>query len=138
MLCIGIAVAVVLLGVESLVVSGDVSAGLGAIATDLREISHGIHPAILSRGGLGPGVKALAGRSSLPAELDIDIDGRLPEHVEVAAYYVVAEALTNAAKHAQASVASVTATRGNSELRLVIGDDGISGASSRADRGSSD
>ena len=106
----------------------EVVAGLGAIAADLREISRGIHPAILSRGGLGPGIKALARRSTLPTTLDVSIHSRLPEHVEVAAYYVVAEALTNAAKHACASEVHVRATTDAGTLSLLIRDDGIGGA----------
>jgi signal transduction histidine kinase len=105
-----------------------VSEGLTAIAADLREISRGIHPAILSRGGLGPGIKALARRSAVPVAVEVDLDCRLPEHVEVAAYYVVAEALTNAAKHAQASEVIVRANCGAGELHVEISDDGIGGA----------
>jgi signal transduction histidine kinase len=105
-----------------------ITAGLTAIADDLREISRGIHPAILSRGGLGAGIKALARRSAVPVVLDVGIDCRLPEHVEVAAYYVVAEALTNTAKHAHASQVSVRATIDTDDLRLDISDDGVGGA----------
>ena len=81
--------------------------GLTAVLDELREISSGIHPAILSEGGLGPALKTLARRSPIPVELDVRVEGRLPESVEVAAYYVVAETLTNAAKHAQASTVDV-------------------------------
>lgn len=105
-----------------------ISTGLTAIAADLREISRGIHPAILSRGGLGPGIKALARRSTVPVALDVNIVSRLPEHVEVAAYYVVAEALTNAAKHAQASEIRVRAATDGGDLHLDISDDGVGGA----------
>jgi signal transduction histidine kinase len=105
-----------------------ITTGLTAIATDLREISRGIHPAILSRGGLGPGIKALARRSTVPVVLDVQIDCRLPEHIEVAAYYVVAEALTNAAKHAQASEIKVRAGIETGDLHLEISDDGVGGA----------
>ena len=87
----------------------DIADGLVAALDDLREISRGIHPALLARGGLGPVLKALARRSPLPVELDINLDGRLPDHVEVAAYYVVAEALTNAAKHARPTAIWVAA-----------------------------
>ncbi|MGO4441991.1 DUF4118 domain-containing protein [Mycobacterium sp. 2YAF39] len=105
-----------------------ISAGLKEIAADLQEISRGIHPAILSRGGLGAGIKGLARRSAVPVQLDVDIDCRLPEHVEVAAYYVVAEALTNTAKHAHASQIDVRATIDTGELYLDISDDGVGGA----------
>ena len=77
---------------------------------DLREVSRGIHPAILSEGGLGPALKALVRRSAVPVKLDLSVVERLDESVEVAAYYVVSEALTNSAKHAQASVTTVQAT----------------------------
>jgi signal transduction histidine kinase len=79
----------------------DIVAGLTGVSEDLQEISPGIYPAILSRGGLGPALKTLARRSAVPVELHIAIDRRLPGPAEVAAYYVVAESLTNAAKHAR-------------------------------------
>jgi signal transduction histidine kinase len=102
--------------------------GLVGVSTELQEISRGMHPAILSKGGLGPAIKTLARRSAVPVELDLNVDRRLSESVEVAAYYVVAEALTNAAKHAQASVVTVTAAADDTELRLSIRDDGVGGA----------
>ena len=68
------------------------------------ELSRGIHPAILSEGGLGPALRTLARRSPVPVELQVGMEKRLPERVEVAADYVIAEALANAAKHARASV----------------------------------
>jgi signal transduction histidine kinase len=106
----------------------DIADGLVAALDDLREISHGIHPALLATGGLGPAVKALARRSPLPVKLDINLDGRLPDHVEVAAYYVVAEALTNAAKHARPTAIWVAADLVDGRLRLTVRDDGIGGA----------
>jgi signal transduction histidine kinase len=106
-----------------------VAVGLDGALEDLREISRGIHPAILSEGGLGPAIKALARRSTVPVELDVRSAVRLSERIEVAAYYVVSEALANAAKHAQASVAHVgLETRGDGILRLTVRDDGIGGA----------
>jgi signal transduction histidine kinase len=104
--------------------------GLTGVSTDLQEISRGIHPAILSRGGLEPALKTLARRSSVPVELGVDVDQRLPDGVEVAAYYVVAESLTNAAKHAQASTITVTVDTEGPNVRLSIRDDGIGGANS--------
>jgi signal transduction histidine kinase len=99
------------------------------VSDDLRELSRGIHPAILSRGGLGPALNTLARRSIVPVELHLGVDGRrLPDSVEVAAYYVVAEALTNTAKHAQASEVNVSADTDGATLRLSIRDDGIGGA----------
>jgi signal transduction histidine kinase len=106
----------------------DVVAGLAGVSTELQEISRGIHPAILSKGGLGPAIKTLARRSAVPVALDLDVDRRMSESVEVAAYYVVAEALTNAAKHSQASEVSIRATVADAELRLSISDDGFGGA----------
>ena len=102
---------------------------LTGVSEDLRELSRGIHPAILSRGGLGPALNTLARRSTVPVEVHLGVNGRrLPDRVEVAAYYVVAEALTNTAKHAQASQVNVSATADEANLRLSIRDDGIGGA----------
>ena len=109
--------------------------GLVGVSTELQEISRGIHPAILSKGGLGPAIKTLARRSAVPVELDLNVDRRMPESVEVAAYYVVAEALTNAAKHAQASHVNVSAVADDDELHLTISDDGIGGAVAGAGSG---
>ncbi|MCW2686862.1 MAG: domain S-box [Mycobacterium sp.] len=101
---------------------------VAAVSKDLQEISRGIHPAILSRGGLGPALKGLAQRSTVPVELDLGVDRRLPECAEVAAYYVVAEALTNAAKYARASEVAVRVEAEGANLHLSIRDDGIGGA----------
>jgi signal transduction histidine kinase len=106
----------------------DIVTGLAGVSQDLREISRGIHPAILSKGGLGPALKTLARRSTVRVELDVGVDRRLPECAEVAAYYVVAEALTNAAKHARACEVSVCVDVEGANLRLSIRDDGIGGA----------
>jgi signal transduction histidine kinase len=105
-----------------------VADGLAGALDDLREVSHGIHPAVLSEGGLGPALAALARRSAVPVELDVDIEPRLPEPIEVAAYYVVAEALTNATKHARASVVHVDAQARDSAIHISIRDDGVGGA----------
>ena len=98
------------------------------VSNQVREISHGIHPAILSERGLTPALKALARRSAVPVELDLRTGRRLPDHVEVAAYYAVSEALANAAKHARASVVHVELDTPNTVVRLAIRDDGIGGA----------
>ena len=107
-------------------------AGIGSelddALADLRELSRGIHPAILSEGGLGPALRTLARRSSVPVELQVGTKGRLPERIEVAAYYVVAEALANVAKHAGASVVQVDVDADDGLLRLAIRDDGVGGA----------
>jgi signal transduction histidine kinase len=95
---------------------------------DLRELSRGIHPAILSEGGLPPALRALARRSAVPVELAVDIPARAPEQIEVAAYYVVSETLTNTAKHAEATIAWIDVHASNGVLRLSIRDDGAGGA----------
>jgi len=94
----------------------------------VREISHGIHPAILSEAGLQAALKALARRSAVPLELDLRTERRLPDHVEVAAYYAVSEALANAIKHARASAVHVELDTPDTVVRLAIRDDGIGGA----------
>jgi signal transduction histidine kinase len=104
-------------------------AGLNDALSELREISRGIHPAILSQGGLAPALRTLARRSRVPVELTVGgEEERLPEQVEVAVYYVVAEALANVAKHARAEAASVELQRSDGVLRLRIRDDGVGGA----------
>jgi signal transduction histidine kinase len=102
--------------------------GLAGMLTELQEISRGIHPAILSQGGLGPAVKTLARRSAVPVEVGVLSDVRLPEPVEVAAYYVVAEALANVAKHASAAAAYVDVEVRDDALHLRVRDDGVGGA----------
>jgi PAS domain S-box-containing protein len=101
----------------------------GAI-TELQELSRGIHPAVLSEGGLRPALRALARRSVIPIELGVTTDTRLPEPIEVAAYFVVAEALANAAKHAQASRIEVSLAPRDGRLLVSIRDDGVGGADS--------
>jgi signal transduction histidine kinase/uncharacterized protein YoaH (UPF0181 family) len=105
-----------------------VAEGLTVVLDGLREIALGIHPAILAEGGLGPALKTLAHRSPIPVELEVQAVGRLPEPVEVAAYYVVSEALTNAAKHAQASLVRVEVETRDGMLRVSVRDDGVGGA----------
>jgi signal transduction histidine kinase len=106
----------------------EVREGLEGVLGDLREMSRGIHPAILSEGGLGPALRTLARRSAIPVVLAVDAEQRLPDRIEVAAYYVVSEALTNAAKHASASAVHVDVAMNGDELRLAIRDDGVGGA----------
>jgi len=104
--------------------------GLTGVSADLQEISRGIHPAILSKGGLSPALKTLARRSAVPVTLDLRIDRRIPDSAQVAAYYVVAEALTNTAKHARASEVNVGVETEGGSLRVLIRDDGVGGANS--------
>jgi signal transduction histidine kinase len=112
-----------------------VGTDLDAVLDDLREMSRGIHPAILSEGGLGPALKGLARRSSVPVVLHAGAAARLPEPVEVAAYYVVSEALANVAKHASASSVEVDVEQTDGLLRLSIRDDGVGGADPSAGSG---
>jgi signal transduction histidine kinase len=99
-----------------------------AALDEVREIARGIHPAVLSEGGLAPALRALARRSAVPVELTVSTGGRLAERVELTAYYVVSELLANAVKHARASVVRVTVLRQDGTLRLSIRDDGVGGA----------
>jgi PAS domain S-box-containing protein len=95
---------------------------------ELRELSHGIMPALLTRGGLRAGIAALGSRTPVPVEIDVSVD-RLPAPVEATAYFVVAEALTNAAKHSSAGHAEVLARIEDGVLRVEVRDDGVGGAS---------
>ncbi|MDT5314630.1 MAG: hypothetical protein QOE74_3650, partial [Mycobacterium sp.] len=104
-----------------------IATDLGAVSQELREISKGLHPAILAK-GLAPALKTLRRRSAVPVDLDIAVDVQVPERVEVAAYYVAAEALTNAAKHARASKVDVCVYTEGATLCVLIRDDGDGGA----------
>jgi signal transduction histidine kinase len=101
---------------------------LNAATEEVREIAQGIHPAILTQGGLAPALRNLARGCAIPVAVVVDSEDRLPELVEVAAYYVAAEALANATKHAAASRASVAVERHDGLLRVRISDDGVGGA----------
>jgi signal transduction histidine kinase len=107
---------------------GTVADELNGVVEDLREIARGIHPAILSEGGLGPALRTLARRATVPVELEVPAMGRLPEPVEVAAYYVCSEALTNATRHARASVVRIALAEQDGCLHLSIRDNGAGGA----------
>ena len=106
----------------------EVATGLDDVLEELREIARGLHPAILADGGLQPALKTLARRSAVPVHLDIQIEGRLAEPVETAAYYAVAEALTNAAKHAHATTVNVQVAESDRVLEVRISDNGRGGA----------
>jgi len=101
---------------------------LVGVIESLREIARGLHPAVLSRAGLGPALRTLGRQSAVPTKVDVRFDRRLPDQVEVGAYYVVSELLANAAKHAQASVVHVAATVGGDALSIQVDDDGVGGA----------
>ena len=104
------------------------ASGLAEALEDLQEISRGIHPAILSSGGLAVALRALARRAAIPVELEVDVPPQLPESIEVAIYYVVSEALTNAAKHGGVSQVRVELRAQQSVIHLTIADDGAGGA----------
>jgi signal transduction histidine kinase len=108
--------------------------GLDESLRELRELARGIHPAVITERGLAVALDALVLRASIPVEIKVDLDGRLPEVVELAAYYFVSESLTNAAKHARASSASVKVTQDQAVVIVEVVDDGIGGAN--ADGGS--
>ena len=110
--------------------------GLSDVLDDLRELSRGLHPAVLSEGGLSPALRSLARRSAVPVALHLEFDTeRFEEPVEVAAYYVASEALANTAKHAQASQAEVTLKHSDRWLELTVSDDGTGGADASSGSG---
>ncbi|MFF5234402.1 GAF domain-containing sensor histidine kinase [Dactylosporangium sp. NPDC000521] len=106
-----------------------IAQGLNGVFESLQEVSRGIHPAIMYKGGLGASIRSLARRSAIPVDLNLNISRRLPDHTEVAVYYIVSEALANATKHARATMVHVSAEAENAVFRLSIQDDGIGGAS---------
>jgi signal transduction histidine kinase len=108
--------------------------GITDIQERLREISRGIHPAILAAGGIGPALRTLARRSSVPVRLSVRAESRLPAPIEVATYYVVSEAIANAAKHAHTAVVDVRVEADDGSIRIMVKDDGAGGAD--PDRGS--
>jgi PAS domain S-box-containing protein len=112
-----------------------VAEGLKTAVDGLRELSQGIHPAELTAGGLSPALKALGRRSAVRVELDVPFEDRLPDQVEVAAYYTVSEALTNASKHANATRVWVSLSIEDDVLLLSIRDDGVGGADPRRGSG---
>jgi signal transduction histidine kinase len=102
---------------------------------ELRELAHGIHPAVLSQGGLGVAVETLAARSPVPVTLDVTLHERLPEPVEIAGYFVVSEALTNVAKYAQASAVIVALARSDETLVVEVRDNGVGGVKANTGSG---
>jgi signal transduction histidine kinase len=108
---------------------------LASALAELRELARGIHPTILTDQGLAPAIEALANRVPLPIETDVTVEGRLTEPVEAAAYFVVAEALTNVVKYAQASVVDVTIRRENGAVLVDVVDDGVGGVDMGAGSG---
>jgi signal transduction histidine kinase len=113
---------------ETATVVARASADLRQAMREIRELARGIHPAILTEDGLTAAVESLADRSPVPVQVTAEFEARLPEPVETAAYFVVAESLANVAKYAQASSASVSLSRCNGTLRVEVADDGVGGA----------
>ena len=113
----------------------EISSNTRGVLDELREISRGLHPPILRQGGLGPALNALARRTALPVEVDVRMNGRLPERLEAASYYIVSEAVTNAVKHANASVVRVRVDVRDGTMALAISDDGTGGADPQAGTG---
>ncbi len=105
-----------------------VATGLTSALDELRELASGIHPPILASGGLGPAVRMLGRRSRIPVDVDVRTADRLPKPVEVGAYYVVSEALTNAVKHSEATSVRVEIEAADKTLRIGVQDDGVGGA----------
>jgi signal transduction histidine kinase len=101
---------------------------LAASLRELRDLARGIHPAIFSDRGLPAALEALTGRAPLPVALRVEAGGRAPEPVEVAAYYLVSEALTNILKHSDATSAGVSVARRGARLVVEVADDGAGGA----------
>jgi signal transduction histidine kinase len=95
---------------------------------ELRDVARGIHPAVLTGHGLAVALESIVARAPVPVRLTIGIDGRLPEQVEVAAYYVVSESLTNIGKHARATRATAAIVRTNGHVVVEVVDDGVGGA----------
>jgi len=95
---------------------------------ELRELARGIHPAVLSDQGLRAALGALTGRSPVPVRLDVELGSELPPPVEAAAYYVVAESLTNIAKYAEAAVVEIVVRSDGQGARVEVRDDGVGGA----------
>jgi signal transduction histidine kinase len=102
---------------------------------ELRDVARGIHPAVVSGHGLDVALESLAARATLPVRLAVDLDGRVQERIEVAAYYVVSESLANVSKHARATSATVDVSRRNGALVVEVVDDGVGGADSERGTG---
>ena len=116
-------------GTEAQDLLGGAQAELAEALKELRDLAHGLHPAALTDHGLPAALPALAGRATLPVELEVELDERPDEAVEVAAYYVVSECLANVAKYACATRAVVTVAEDAGELLVAVADDGLGGAS---------
>jgi signal transduction histidine kinase len=105
---------------------------VAAALEELRELSQGIYPTVLTERGLGAALAELCERAALPASLELSLDRRLPAPVEAAGYFVASEALTNAVKHAHAPRVQIKATCQQQRLTITISDNGIGGATTAA------
>jgi PAS domain S-box-containing protein len=121
--------------IEALMALDQVDLALDRVLDEVREISHGVHPAIVTQWGLERALRVLARRSTTPVELSIDLSGRLPQAIEITAYYFVSEALANVAKHADASVVWLCARDSDGRLAVSVRDDGVGGADTRGGSG---
>ena len=115
-------------GSEAETLLGSAQEELAEALKELRDLAHGLHPAVLADRGLAAALASLVVRSTLPVELDVDLPRRPPEAIEVAAYYVVSEALANITKYARAARAGITVVEEDDELLVEVWDDGIGGA----------
>jgi signal transduction histidine kinase len=120
---------------DALVELDAAAADARAAIDELRELARGLHPAILAEGGLRPALESLAERSSVPTTLSADLDGPIPPAIEATVYFVVAEALTNTAKYADARSATIRAVQTDSRLLIEVTDDGRGGADPAAGTG---
>jgi signal transduction histidine kinase len=111
------------------------STDLATAIDELRELAHGIHPAVLTERGLGAALRTLARRAPIPVDLDLHLPHRLPERIETNAYYVIAEAFTNAVKHARATTVRIHAEADPDLLQISVEDDGVGGADPNAGSG---
>ena len=102
---------------------------------ELRDVAHGLHPAVVSGHGLEVALESLVARAPVPVRLKVDLDGRVGEQVEVAAYYVVSESLANIGKHSQATSATIDVARAEGQLVVEIVDNGVGGADSESGGG---
>ncbi len=114
---------------------GAASAELELATAELRDLARGLHPAVLTDRGLGAALEGLVNRAPIPVSLEVEVANRLPGAVEAAAYFVVAEALTNVAKHARATTAAVSIDSRNGEVVVEVSDDGVGGLDASAGSG---
>jgi signal transduction histidine kinase len=108
---------------------------IAASLDELRELARGIHPAVVTGHGLGVALEELATHAPVPVRLDVNVEGRLPEHLEIAAYYLVSESLANIGKHAQATSATIEVSREDGRVLVEVIDDGVGGADTECGSG---